>query len=65
MAEPTPQSPACDRCSQGVIDATDPHLWGECDCECHDPREQVSLHTSTWRCRSWLAHIHLLEADRD
>lgn len=29
------QTPACDRCTVGVMDATNPHLWGECDCECH------------------------------
>jgi hypothetical protein len=27
---------ACDRCSLGVMDATNPHLYGECGCGCHD-----------------------------
>jgi hypothetical protein len=26
---------ACDRCTQGVMDSTNPHLTGECGCECH------------------------------
>jgi hypothetical protein len=30
-----PQTPACDRCSQGVMDEANPHMWGECDCACH------------------------------
>lgn len=30
-----PQSPACDRCSVGVMDATNQHLYGECQCPCH------------------------------
>ena len=29
------QVPACDRCSQGVMDSTNPHLLGTCSCECH------------------------------
>ncbi len=29
------QTPACDRCTQGVMDATNDHLLGLCDCECH------------------------------
>jgi hypothetical protein len=32
---PLPQVPACDRCSQGVMDSTNPHLLGTCDCDCH------------------------------
>lgn len=31
----SPQVPACDRCTQGVMDATNPHMLGECECECH------------------------------
>ena len=30
------QVPACDRCTQGVMDATNPHLLGTCECECHN-----------------------------
>jgi hypothetical protein len=30
------QVPACDRCTQGVMDSTNPHLLGVCTCECHD-----------------------------
>jgi hypothetical protein len=26
---------ACDRCTQGVMDANNPHLWGACLCPCH------------------------------
>lgn len=29
------QTPACDRCTQGVMDATNDHLLGRCRCECH------------------------------
>ena len=29
------QTPACDRCTRGVMDMGNPHLWGECDCPCH------------------------------
>lgn len=29
------QSPACDRCSVGVMDMSNPHRLGTCDCECH------------------------------
>lgn len=29
---------ACDRCTQGVMDATNPHLHGTCPCPCHDSR---------------------------
>jgi hypothetical protein len=32
---PVPQVAACDRCSQGVMDAENPHLWGGCMCHCH------------------------------
>jgi hypothetical protein len=28
---------ACDRCTQGVMDCTNPHLLGVCRCECHGP----------------------------
>lgn len=34
------QLPACDRCSQGVMDATNSHYLGLCECECHDDREE-------------------------
>lgn len=27
---------ACDRCTQGVMDADNPHLWGLCKCPCHE-----------------------------
>lgn len=26
---------ACDRCTQGVMDADNPHLHGLCRCPCH------------------------------
>jgi hypothetical protein len=26
---------ACDRCTQGVMDSTNPHLLGTCPCSCH------------------------------
>jgi hypothetical protein len=35
------QIPACDRCTQGVMDADQPgfpgndHLYGRCTCDCH------------------------------
>jgi hypothetical protein len=32
------QVPACDRCSQGVMDATNDHLRGLCPCACHGVR---------------------------
>lgn len=28
---------ACDRCTQGVMDATNHHLHGRCRCPCHGP----------------------------
>jgi len=30
-----PQTPACDKCSQGVMDSTNSHWLGTCQCECH------------------------------
>ena len=27
---------ACDRCTQGVMDSTNPHLNGACKCQCHE-----------------------------
>ncbi len=27
---------ACDDCTQGVMDKENPHLFGRCDCSCHD-----------------------------
>jgi hypothetical protein len=27
---------ACDRCTQGVMDSTNPHLYGTCGCACHE-----------------------------
>jgi len=30
------QLPACDKCTQGVMDATNNHYLGLCACECHD-----------------------------
>ncbi len=30
------QLPACDRCTLGVMDATNPHLLGTCPCACHE-----------------------------
>jgi protein gp37 len=32
------QTPACDRCSVGVMDAENPHVPGACWCACHGPR---------------------------
>lgn len=29
------QLPACDRCTQGVMDATNSHYLGVCSCPCH------------------------------
>lgn len=29
------QVPACDRCTLGVMDATNSHYLGLCGCECH------------------------------
>jgi hypothetical protein len=29
------QIPACDSCTQGVMDADNPHLYGDCGCRCH------------------------------
>ena len=26
---------ACARCSVGVMDNDNPHVWGECECSCH------------------------------
>ncbi len=62
---PSPQSPACDRCSQGVMDAENPHVWGECDCECHDPSEQVEPAYEHMALPKLARTIHRLEADRD
>jgi Zn finger protein HypA/HybF involved in hydrogenase expression len=30
------QLPACDRCTEGVMDATNSHYLGLCSCECHN-----------------------------
>jgi len=32
----TLQLPACDKCTQGVMDATNSHYLGLCSCECHN-----------------------------
>jgi hypothetical protein len=42
LEEVSVQTPACDRCTQGVMDSTNDHLYGRCQCECHDvvPRER-------------------------
>jgi len=34
----TLQVPACDRCTLGVMDATNSHYLGTCTCECHESR---------------------------
>ena len=39
---PKPQVPACDNCAVGVMDATNPHLWGDCKCFCHATKEGES-----------------------
>lgn len=31
---------ACDRCTQGVMDATNPHLRGLCQCPCHTVKDE-------------------------
>lgn len=49
MADETTNTPvaapvqlACDRCTQGVMDSTNPHLLGTCACPCHqDPTQRV------------------------
>ena len=42
-----PQWNACDRCTQGVMDAYNIHANGRCECDCHYPavrgREQSAL----------------------
>ena len=37
-----PQWDACDRCSEGVMDAGNVHTYGGCDCECHDSNPSES-----------------------
>ncbi len=32
------QLPACDRCTQGVVDTTNSHYLATCRCPCHEPR---------------------------
>jgi hypothetical protein len=53
----TVQVPACDRCTQGVMDATNPHLLGTCPCSCHDLTERPRCaacvrgwHHECWGC---------------
>jgi hypothetical protein len=50
-----PQSAACDRCSQGVMDSENSHMWGRCPCECHWPS---LASTPTWaleaRVEEWV-----------
>lgn len=50
--EPRPQSPACDRCSQGVMDAENPHMWGDCRCVCHSSRYlgPCDVTDGAWAC---------------
>jgi hypothetical protein len=36
---PRPQLACC--CTQGVMDADNPHLWGECSCTCHEARKSA------------------------
>lgn len=31
---------ACDHCTQGVMDSTNPHMWGACNCRCHRERTE-------------------------
>lgn len=33
---------ACDKCSQGVMDATNPHVRGTCKCACHTSAASMS-----------------------
>lgn len=40
---PRPQTPACDACSHGVMDSTNPHLWGDCECACHGASERLTI----------------------
>jgi len=37
---------ACDRCTQGVMDATNPHLLGTCSCPCHAPAADAAERAS-------------------
>jgi hypothetical protein len=41
----TLQLPACDKCTQGVMDTTNSHYLGlcECECQCQPGRETGSL----------------------
>ncbi len=34
---------ACDRCAQGVMDASNPHLLGTCSCACHSRGALVAV----------------------
>jgi len=43
---------ACDRCSQGVMDATNDHAHGRCRCDCHDKSE--SLYCPEFGC-GWVS----------
>ena len=45
------QTPACDRCSVGVMDATNPHLYGECDCPCHTATHRDFENSTDYRER--------------
>ena len=45
---PRPQSPACDDCTVGVMDAGNPHLWGECDCPCHTENRRYGPGNPDW-----------------
>lgn len=58
-AERTASQPvqrACDRCTQGVMDAAGPnspgndHLYRRCRCSCHQPVAGRDYPCSDWRC---------------
>lgn len=49
---------ACDKCTLGVMDNLNPHLWNECLCECHSFNGDVACNKQ-WFCFhcSWVAMI--------
>jgi hypothetical protein len=55
-----PVQRACDRCSQGVMDADGPngpgndHLYGRCRCSCHSGEDWERVHATAARAEAAL-----------
>ena len=60
-----PKQTACDDCSQGVMDWTNPHYRGFCECPCHDESLDVILDRMVpSRLKSRVLYVHATTSDR-